>query len=116
MKTAEYVLSEIDKIKNEYSEQHKFEEKELNKARKELLFLSRCYKYLTSECDKESYLKRELKTLEKRLVFIDDNYGKWCSSNPDIRDKYDNPLPVYRREMKRSKVIKQIETLKFLIK
>jgi len=115
MKTQEQIQQSIDDIMAMYPNPDSFEKKVVDKARKEVNFLQRCLKYLKSDCEKEKYLKRELETLENRLEFIDNNYGKWCGANPDIRDKYENPLPAYRREMKRAKVVKQIETVKYLI-
>lgn len=115
MKTEMQVRSEMDEIREKYAVQYKFKKKELDKARRKLIFLEKCLKYLKSDCEKEPYLRKELETLSKRLLFIDDNFGTWCSSNRDIANKYDNPLPVYRRELGRAKVIKQITTLKYLL-
>ncbi len=115
MKTEAQVQSEIDDINSKYAEQYRFDKKELDKARKELNFLGRCLKYLKSDCEKEPYLKKEMDVLEKRLILVDDGFGKWCSSNADIAYKYENPLPVYHRHMGRAKIVKQIATIKYLI-
>lgn len=117
MKTPEYVQAEINKIRLDYLDNSQFKKSELDKARREIVFLDKCYKYLISECDKESYLEKDLLRLEASLERIDDSdtYQKWRRGNPDKVVELRNPEAGYNREMGRAKIIKQIATLKYLL-
>ena len=115
MKTATQIELEINKIRRQHSGPFAFSKKELDAARKELIFLERCLKYVTSECQKESYLNSDLKRLRKRLDVIEKSYSRWRIGNPDKVVALRNPLAAYRSEMGLNKVKKQIATLQYLL-
>ncbi len=113
MKTINQIQSEIDRIKEEYSDSRFHKDFELKRAGKRIVLLQKYVYYLQAGA-KEVNLKKDLGVLNKRLQIIENGYDDWLRYNPEM-EQLKSPFNKYNSEMDKRKVKRQIEALEYLL-
>lgn len=84
----------------------------LNALKRKIAFYRQCKRYLETGPREEFVLGMKAEA-KKHISCIDDRYGSWLKSHPQVMDK---PLNIYRKEMGRNVYVQQIKTLDFILK
>jgi hypothetical protein len=116
MKTIEQIKREINLVASSQPAKKpsmKDSLKEWNRAQKRVVWLRECILYLETIPNKQFLIDQRDKK-RHALKAIDEGFEKWCMNTPGML-KLTSAKSLYNKEMGRSKIIKHLDTLDFIL-